>query len=130
MILMDTSAIYALADRADTNNAKAKEFLRKLTESEEELLVHNYIILESTALLQRRLGARQVKAFLETSFHLSIVWVTKESHTRAVQYFLQNAGRDLSLVDCMSFVVMKENGISKAFAFDEDFEKAGFELYS
>ena len=38
--------------------------------------------------------------------------------------------RRLSLVDCMSFVVMGKLGVTQAFAFDADFEREGFQLYS
>lgn len=36
--------------------------------------------------------------------------------------------RDLSLVDCSSFVTMRRLGIKKAFALDEHFREQGFEL--
>jgi predicted nucleic acid-binding protein len=35
----------------------------------------------------------------------------------------------LSLVDAVSFAVMREAGITRAFAFDEDFRAAGFEVF-
>ncbi len=34
--------------------------------------------------------------------------------------------RDLSLVDCVSFVVMRERGVTTALAYDADFEREGF----
>jgi predicted nucleic acid-binding protein len=34
----------------------------------------------------------------------------------------------LSLVDCVSFTVMKDLGLTTAFAFDRHFEQAGFAL--
>jgi predicted nucleic acid-binding protein len=38
--------------------------------------------------------------------------------------------RGLSLVDCASFVIMRRYGITRAMAFDEDFAREGFEIYS
>lgn len=35
--------------------------------------------------------------------------------------------RQLSLVDCVSFTVMRERGIKTAFVFDDHFEEQGFE---
>ena len=56
MIFLDTSAIYALADRDDPNHSQAAAAFRRLLEDGEEALVHSYILVESAALLQRRLG--------------------------------------------------------------------------
>jgi predicted nucleic acid-binding protein len=57
LILMDTSAIYALADRADPNHATAVQQLRRVEK-------HSYILAESAALLQRRLGMEVALRFL------------------------------------------------------------------
>jgi predicted nucleic acid-binding protein len=38
--------------------------------------------------------------------------------------------RSLSLVDCVSFVVMRQLAIRDAFAFDRHFEEQGFTLVS
>ena len=42
---------------------------------------------------------------------------------------LHRARRDKawSLTDCISFHVMREDGVSKALVYDEHFEQAGFE---
>jgi predicted nucleic acid-binding protein len=37
--------------------------------------------------------------------------------------------RTLSLVDCVSFEVMRRTGIRKAFAFDRHFQDYGYEIY-
>jgi predicted nucleic acid-binding protein len=36
--------------------------------------------------------------------------------------------RQVSLVDLVSFEVMRREGIDTAFAFDRDFERAGFQV--
>lgn len=42
--------------------------------------------------------------------------------------FLVTQRRAPSLVDFVSFEVMRERGITTAFAFDDDFRRQGFEL--
>ena len=37
--------------------------------------------------------------------------------------------RGLSLVDCLSFLVMREYKVRQALAFDPDFVQEGFELF-
>jgi len=56
MILLDTSAIYAWTDIRDPNHLAAVERLQAILDSREELLTHNYVLLESTSIIQARLG--------------------------------------------------------------------------
>lgn len=52
-----------------------------------------------------------------------------ELHFQGVELLLQKGTRKLSLVDCISFVVMENEGIAHAFVFDRDFKRAGFKVY-
>ena len=126
MIFLDTSAIYALADTKDKNYAKAKRLFARALSEGEEFVLHNYILAEAGALMQRRLGLEQAKKFFREAGQFHILWVERSLHKRAEEYFHEHATRKLSFVDCASFVVMNEQRIQKAFAFDSDFEKAGF----
>ena len=129
MILWDSSAVYALADKTDINNKRAKEFLLEILQSQEELVFHNYIVVESVALLQRRLGLKATREFLAQTAKFRIFWIDAQLHRLAEDYFRTHAIRKLSFVDCVSFAAMRQQGIARAFAFDNDFEKAGFQLY-
>ncbi|MDR7515128.1 MAG: VapC toxin family PIN domain ribonuclease, partial [Armatimonadota bacterium] len=53
-------------------------------------------------------------------------WVDQALHQDAVIALLAAGRRDLSLVDWVSFEGMRQKGIQKAFAFDEDFQAQGF----
>ncbi len=129
MILLDTSAIVALANDRDPNHARAKERMSRCLAEGEELLIHNYIVAEAVAVLQRRIGNRPALGFLEQVAGFEMHWLTPEDHAEAVALFVQRNRRGLSLVDCASFVVMRRYGVTHAFAFDADFEREGFALY-
>ena len=45
---------------------------------------------------------------------------------RGVDLFEQRPDKDWSLVDCLSFVVMRDEGITVALTGDKHFEQAGF----
>lgn len=45
---------------------------------------------------------------------------------RAVERYRRYSDKSWGLVDCASFVVMQERGITEAFTSDRDFEQAGF----
>lgn len=127
-LFVDTSAFYALMDRDDLNHASARRFWTQLS-PDEPLLTHNYVLVETSALLQRRLGIEALQAFVdELVLPISAVFVDRTVHDAAVSGVLGAQLRQLSLVDAVSFEVMRRSGIRAAFAFDDHFARFGFEL--
>jgi predicted nucleic acid-binding protein len=64
--------------------------------------------------------------FLKGVQLLNVHWVTQDEHLSAVEMLERRSRRNLSLVDCVSFVVMREHGVTTALAYDADFEREGF----
>jgi predicted nucleic acid-binding protein len=129
VIFVDTSALYALADGADRNHSRATKILSRLLETGEPLVTHNYVLVESLALLQHRLGIDSALDLARTVDHFTVDWVDEALHGHAVRAFAQSPGRRVRLVDHVSFIVMRARRIEEAFAFDDDFEREGFRLY-
>lgn len=130
MIFLDTSAIYALANARDPNNNMALNLFHQAIESSEVFLVHNYVVAEAAALLQHRLGLASAVRFLRQAEGFQVHWISPEDHRRAVDLLEERGRRGLSLVDCTSFVVMRRHGVQQVLAFDPDFEREGFTIYS
>ncbi|MGE5278063.1 MAG: type II toxin-antitoxin system VapC family toxin [Acidobacteriota bacterium] len=128
MIFLDTSAIYALADRADGRHAEAKDLFEALLSEGEALLTHNYVLVESLALVDHRLGAAAAVRLARDSAGFEVVWVDSALHTEAVRLFSRRARHRVSFVDQVSFLVMKARAIDTVFAFDTDFSRQGFRL--
>jgi predicted nucleic acid-binding protein len=94
----------------------------------EPLLTTSYVVLETIALLQRRLGLVAVRAFREDAMRpLAVHWVGQDEH-EALAELLWVDRRGVSLVDHVSFLAMRRLGIARAFAFDGDFPVQGFEV--
>ena len=129
MIFLDTSAIYAWADRSDPNHADAIETLQAILSSGEELLTHNYVLLEAVSLLQARLGLAVAEKFARDSTAFNVEWVDADLHASGLRAMAKSGKRHISLVDHVSFLVMKRRAITTAFAFDTDFKSAGFRLF-
>jgi uncharacterized protein len=129
MIFLDTSAIYAWADKADPNHEIAIDRLQEIMNRNEDLLTHNYIVLESVALLQSRLGQSAATSFLRDTAVFTVEWVDRDLHDSGIREFEKSGKRRVSLVDHISFLVMKRRNIRAAFAFDSDFKTAGFQLF-
>jgi predicted nucleic acid-binding protein len=46
---------------------------------------------------------------------------TEDDERAAFEYFKRHDDQEYSMVDCLSFVVMEQNGIREALAVDSDF---------
>ncbi|MHB9134172.1 MAG: type II toxin-antitoxin system VapC family toxin [Armatimonadota bacterium] len=128
MIFLDTSAIYALADRDDQYHQEALRLFQAALARDEGFVLHNYIIVESTALLQRRLGHKVATQFLQDANAFTTIWVDDELHEAARQRFDAPKSTAISFVDAMSFVVMTQHRITHFLGFDQHFAQEGFTL--
>ncbi|MBI2218169.1 MAG: PIN domain-containing protein [Candidatus Rokubacteria bacterium] len=128
MIFLDTSAIYAWADAADPNHHTAVRRLQGVLDNGEELLTHNYVLVESIALLQTRLGLAAATKLARDSTAFVVEWVDDDLHASGIRELERSKRRHVSLVDHISFLVMRRRHVTTAFAFDADFTSAGFRL--
>lgn len=97
----------------------------------EDLVTHSYVIAEVVSLVRRRLGpeaaARLIDDFLPA---LRVIDVDASLRVRAVASFRAAVETDVSFVDHVSFECMRQLGITRAYALDDDFTRAGFVLVS
>jgi predicted nucleic acid-binding protein len=126
-VFVDTSAFMAVINAEDRFNPQAVPVWNKLLTEDTPLETSNYVVLETVTLLQSRRGMDAVRAFVEEVLPLLVVeWITREAHQAALAAFVTADRRDLSLVDCANFEVMRRRGIKSAFAFDTHFQEQGF----
>lgn len=127
-VFVDTSAIYALLVPEDPDHGAAKEALDQLEVEDATLTTSSAVVYEVAALLQRREGVEAVRQFRErVEPALAVVWVDRGTYEAAMAALLTANARDVSLVDWTSFAVMRASGWRRAFAFDDDFARQGFE---
>jgi uncharacterized protein len=123
--LVDTSALFALLDRDAEEHDAARAFFVEV--KPEELLTHNYVVIEAAALVRRRLGASLLQSLLRDLLPaFPTCWVQPADHDRAAATLVTAPRKRASFVDLVSFEVMHRMGIDTAFAFDRDFAVAGF----
>jgi predicted nucleic acid-binding protein len=127
-VFVDTSAFLAVLDRSDERHKEAKRIWQDSLESDCTLVCHNYVLVETSAVLARRIGMEAVRTFeRDVVPAMKAVWVTRDIHDAAVGAHLAAGRRGLSLVDCANFEVMRRAGIRAAFAFDPHFKEFGYE---
>ncbi|MEW5987912.1 MAG: PIN domain-containing protein [Chloroflexota bacterium] len=126
-VFVDTSAFLALLDAHEQNHANARRIWTQLVQDKAILTCTNYVLLETIALAQNRLGLSVLRAFQDNIVpYLDIVWVDRDIHHAGIVAVLAADRRKLSLVDCTSFAVMRQMGIDTTFAFDQHFIEQGF----
>lgn len=128
-VFVDTSAIYALLVADDAEHDRARRILAALQREDVSLVSTSFVVLESVALLQSRIGVPGVQAFHRLVLGaLDVEWIEAAHYERAMLALLAANRRDISLTDWTSFEVMRGRGIERAFAFDAHFAEQGFAL--
>lgn len=129
MIYVDTSAFLALVHLDDPNHEQALQIWKKLIQDEQQLIANNYVLVESIALIQRRIGLRAVSILHNDILpFVEIDWLDEELHNAIVKTVLKTNRRQISLVDSSSFDTMRRYEVQTAFAFDSHFPDQGFEV--
>jgi predicted nucleic acid-binding protein len=128
-VFFDTSAAFALLVASDENHARAADAFRILAARGAGLTTTSYVLVETYALLMRRVGREACASFRDdVEPLLAVSWVDESLHARGRDFLLRSQQSRLSLVDAVSFVSMKNDGIDEAFAYDRHFEDEGFVL--
>lgn len=126
IVFVDTSALYALLDEDDANHLRAVETLGRLKGA--QLLTHAYVVVETLALVSRRLGWPAAERLLAAILPLiNVTLVDAALHEAALAAYREARSATISFVDRTSFTFMRGQGIELAFAFDTDFTTAGFQ---
>jgi len=124
---LDTSGIIALIESDDPNHGTASRIWDHLMDSRRAVLTTNYVIVETTAVLHARRGIAVVRHFsTEIMPVLRVEWIGPDVHDVALAAVIAGGRRGPSIVDCVSFEVMRRNRITEALAFDRHFTESGY----
>jgi len=91
----------------------------------------NLVIAETYILIRRSIGHQPAIKFLESiaaSPRVTKIYSDSILEETAESILQQYQDQDFSYTDAVSFVVMKQYGITQAFCFDKHFLAAGFTL--
>ena len=128
-LFVDTSAFLAFLDADQPRHTDVIDAWEQAIVEERRLFTSNYILVESFALVQHRLGLEALRALADVLVPmLCPLWIDDELHAAAVAALFAASRRKLSLVDCTSFELMRRHGLTEAFALDDDFARQGFRL--
>lgn len=125
-VLVDTSAFYALLSGSDLFHTRARDVYEQLLDTDSEIWTTSYALVETVALLHRRLGFEVVSAFAawQREARLQVVWVDSRMHADAWSGFAAQHGQGLSFVDWTLVLASREMG-APVFTFDAGFATQG-----
>lgn len=127
----DTSGWGNLIDPTENFHLLAAQFYDSRRKQGLIALTTNYVIAELVALMTSPLRIRRqtIISFVEslqTSPYVEIVHINETLDAAAWQLLKARADKNWSLVDCASFALMQQRGITEALTSDHHFEQAGF----
>ena len=126
-VFVDTSGYYAFLDRTDRYHAEAVRHFQRAEDEGWQLLTSLFVVHESWALIQTRLGWDAVEDWLGALVSRSeVIWVDPGVYSAAAARARQARERRLSLTDCASFEIMRARGCGEFIGDDEHFTQQGF----
>lgn len=125
-MLLDTSGLLCLHFSTEPLHTQACAAYQKAAMR----LTHNYIIAEYVALANaRRFPRPSVLDFVVDLLgnpDIDTAWVDESIHRAAVELLTLRQDKTYSLCDAVSFILMRQRGVSEALTTDRHFEQEGF----
>ena len=126
-VFADTFYFLALLDERDSGHISAVAASR----IRRPIVTTEFILLEVADGCARAEDHDDFLALLEgmrNNPRFTIVPLSSALLQQGIEHFARHKDKDWSLTDCISFVVMKEQGILEALTADRNFEQAGFKV--
>jgi predicted nucleic acid-binding protein len=124
---VDTSGLLAILNADDRFHSEASKAWTSWVAEDVPMVTSNYVLLETMALVQKRLGFEALTTLQSDILPVvQVEWVDATLHQAAAAILITMRQRDLSLVDCTSFGLMRRLGLRAVFGFDRHFDGQGF----
>ncbi len=126
-ILVDSQFVIALINSRDKHHGRAVQLARE--HRGQTFLITDAVLLEVGNALSRSHRAEAIEIIEDflSSENAEVVRLTPELFERAFVLYSRCLDKDWSLVDCVSFTVMWEQGSRRALTSDRHFIQAGFQ---
>lgn len=128
-LFLDTSFAIALSSPNDQFHSPAVALAGKIKLEKRRLITTRFVFIEignSLARFRFRSAAITLLNNLERDPTVRIEPVSEAIYQKAYQLFQQRPDKEWGMTDCISFIAMREHGLTDALTADEHFEQAGF----
>ena len=128
-IFLDTNGWLTLLNSTEALHVQANRTWLDVVRGKHQLILTDWIVAEAGNGLARVKPKNRLHEALDRILAVSynqMVFIDDQLLNRAIEFFERHADKSWGLVDCASFLVMQERGITHAFTSDRHFEQAGF----
>lgn len=125
-LFADTSFYVALWNSSDQMHRAATEYSRA---SSARLLLTEHVLVELGDFLSRSRSRDRFTGLARLILldpHADVIPASRRLLEAGLDLYGNRPDKDWSLTDCISFVVMREHGLTEALTTDHHFEQAGF----
>ena len=128
---LDAAYAIALSAPGDRFHAKAVLLAEKMEQDGTKIITTRAVLLEIGNALGKqryRVDAIALLQALEADPNVEIAPLTDDLFTRAFSLYRSRIDKEWGLIDCVSFTVMRDQGIKASLATDDHFRQAGFQV--
>lgn len=128
-LFLDASYAIALSAPSDRHHERAVVLAGAMEAERTKLITTRAVVLEignALSKLRYRNAAVELLNALEYDASVEIIPLSEELCSRAFELYQARPDKEWGLTDCISFVIMKDRGITNALTADEHFRQAGF----
>ncbi len=128
-VFLDASYAIALSSLNDQYHQLALKLSEKLEAEKIHLLTTRAAVIEignALAKQKYRSAAIELLHSLKEDPEVEIVPLSEELFERAFALYQSRNDKEWGITDCISFVIMKDHGLTEALTADEHFQQAGF----
>lgn len=130
-VFLDTSYAVALSAAHDEHHQRAVTLADEMEAANTHFVTTRAILLEignALSRLRHRAAAISLLTALENDPKVEIVPMAEDLYRRALEIYRNHVDKEWGLIDCVSFVVMKDEALTEALTADNHFHQAGFHI--
>ena len=128
-VFLDTAYAIALSSKTDQFHNKAILLADQLREQEIRIVTTRAIMMEiGNAFSKQRFRTIAIKLLqsMDNNQDIEIIPFSEQLYQQAFNLYCERPDKEWGLIDCISFVVMKERRLVEALTNDNHFAQAGF----
>lgn len=126
-VFADTYFLLALLNERDADHARAGEWWERLCD--DDIITTAWVLVELADGMSRGKSRKVSAQFIEDLRSMHTIRVIEPAAAllwRGFDLYRQREDKEWSLTDCISFVVMADEGLTEALTGDRHFGQAGF----
>jgi predicted nucleic acid-binding protein len=128
-LFLDAAYAIALSVSNDQHHERAMALRAELKLVPKRLVTTRAVLVEignALAKSRYRVAAIRLLESLEGDPSVEIIQMSEDLYDRALQLYRDRLDKEWGITDCVSFVVMRDRGLTSALTTDEHFQQAGF----